>query len=75
MSELIRYVVSYLVENPDEISITEIEEDGVVHLKLQVATSDTGKVIGRQGKIAGAIRAILKSASSKENKKYVLDII
>ena len=75
MSELIRYVVSYLVENPDEISITEIEEDGVVHLKLQVAASDTGKVIGRQGKIAGAIRAILKSASSKENKKYVVDII
>ena len=75
MVELIRYVVSYLVEYPDQIEITEVEEEKMVHIQLKVAESDTGKVIGRQGRIAKAIRAILKSASTKEHKKYVLDII
>lgn len=75
MSELIKYIVGYLVDNPDEIEITEMREGDTVHLKLKVAESDTGKVIGRQGRIAKAIRAILKSACSKDDTKYVLDII
>lgn len=75
MVELIHYVVSYLVEYPDQIEITEVEDDRMIHIQLKVAESDTGKVIGRQGRIAKAIRAILKSSSSRESKRYVLDII
>lgn len=75
MSELIKYIVSYLVDNPDEIEITEIQDGDTIHLKLKVAESDTGKVIGRQGRIAKAIRAILKSSCAKSKTRYVLDII
>lgn len=75
MSELIRYIASYLVDDPRQITITEVEDETMIHLKLSVSEEDTGKVIGRQGRIAKAIRAILKSASSKTGKKYVLDII
>ncbi len=75
MSELIKYIVSYLVDNPDEIEITEIQDGDTIHLKLKVAESDTGKVIGRQGRIAKAIRAILKSSCTKCKTRYVLDII
>lgn len=75
MSELIKYMVSYLVEKPDEIEVTEVRDGDIVHLKLKVAESDTGKVIGRQGRIAKAIRSILKSACSRDDVKYVLDII
>lgn len=75
MSELIRYIVSYLVEYPEQIEITEIQNGDTIHLKLKVAESDTGKVIGRQGRIAKAIRSILKSSCAKSKTKYVLDII
>lgn len=75
MSELIKYIVSHIVEHPEEIEITEVENGDTIHLKLKVAESDVGKVIGRQGKIAKAIRAILKSSCSKAKTKYVLDII
>ena len=75
MSELIKYIVSHIVEHPEEIEITEVENGDTIHLKLKVAESDVGKVIGRQGKIAKAIRAILKSSCSKSKTKYVLDII
>lgn len=75
MVELIRYITSYLVEHPDQIEITEVEDYKMIHIRLKVAEGDTGKVIGRQGRIAKAIRAILKSASANSDKKYVLDII
>lgn len=75
MVELIRYITSYLVEHPEQIEITEIEDDKMIHIRLKVAEGDTGKVIGRQGRIAKAIRSILKSASANSDKKYVLDII
>ncbi len=75
MDELIRFLASHLVENPDAIEIHEEEVDGLIHIKLKVAENDVGRVIGKQGKIAKAMRSILKSACSRESKKYVLDIV
>ena len=75
MVELIRYVVSYLVEYPDQIEITEVDDGTMVHIQLKVAESDTGKVIGRQGRIAKAIRTVIKAAATKESKKVIVEIL
>lgn len=74
MEELVKYLASYLVEKPDEIELTSTDDNGTVVLHLTVADSDVGKVIGKNGKIAQSLRTILKSASSKTGKKYVLKI-
>ena len=74
MEELVKYLVSYLVEKPDEIKLTSQDDNGTIVLHLEVAESDVGKVIGKNGKIAQSLRTILKSASSKTGKKYVLKI-
>ncbi|MCI9105886.1 MAG: KH domain-containing protein, partial [Lachnospiraceae bacterium] len=63
-----------LVENPDEVVVTETEKDGEIVIELKVAPSDMGKVIGKQGRIAKAIRSVVKAAASKEDKKVVVDI-
>jgi uncharacterized protein len=74
MKELIEYVARSLVENPDEISVTE-EWDGHRHvIHLDVADSDMGKVIGRGGRVAESMRALLKVASAKEDTRAILDI-
>ena len=75
MKELIEYMAKALVDNEEEVRIEEIEKDDVIYLKLYVAKDDIGKVIGRQGRIAKAMRTILKSSSIGLKKKYVLDII
>ena len=76
MKELLYYIVKALVENPDEISITEkTREDGELVLELTVAQSDMGKVIGRQGRIVKAIRSIMKSAAAHENIRVSVDIL
>ena len=74
MEELVKYLASYLVEKPDEIKLTSQDDNGTIVLHLEVAESDVGKVIGKNGKIAQSLRTILKSASSKTGKKYVLKI-
>ena len=75
MEELVRYLVSNLVENPDQIEITSNEEsDKVTIISVKVCKDDVGKVIGRNGKIAGSIRTIVKSASAKTGKRFIVKI-
>ena len=74
MKELIDYIAKSLVENPDEVEITE-EFDGHRHvIHLDVAESDMGKVIGRGGRVAEAMRALLKVSAARQDTRAVLDI-
>jgi hypothetical protein len=75
MKELIQYIVRAIVDNPDEVSISEIEGGQTTVLELKVAKSDLGKVIGKQGRNAQAIRTILSAVSAKIKKRVVLEII
>ena len=72
MKELVEVIAKSLVDYPDEVAVTETEEDNAVLVELKVAPADMGKVIGRQGKIAKAIRTVVKAASSKSDKKVVV---
>lgn len=74
MKELVEVVAKALVDNPDEVVVTEKKEGKNVVLELHVAPSDMGKVIGKQGRIAKAIRAVVKAASSKDNTRVDVDI-
>lgn len=74
MKELIEVIAKSLVDHPEEVVVTETEDEHEVRLELKVAQSDMGKVIGKQGRIAKAIRSVLKAASSKEERKVFLDI-
>ena len=74
MKELVEVIAKSLVEHPDEVVVTENEEDAVI-IELKVGPSDMGKVIGRQGRIAKAIRTVVKAASSKSSKKVIVDIL
>ena len=75
MKDLILEIVKTLVDQPDRVSVTETEGGHTVVLELSVAKSDMGKVIGRQGRNAEAIRTILSAVSGKLGKKYVLEIV
>ena len=75
MKELVELIARALVEHPDEVQVTEREDKGGLIVELRVAPSDMGKVIGRQGRIAKAIRAVVKAASSKLDKKVSVDIL
>jgi len=75
MGELVEYIAKNLVEKPDEVKVAVKDtEEGTV-IELSVAPEDMGKVIGKQGRIAKAIRTVVKAASIKENKKYIVEII
>lgn len=74
MKELVEVIAKALVENPDEVVVTETEKEEETLIELKVAPSDMGKVIGKQGRIAKAIRSVVKAAASKEDKKVVVDI-
>ena len=77
MQELLKVIVAGLVEDPTAIQITEDapNEEGVIVYHLHVAPEDTGRVIGKQGRIAKAIRAVLKAAASKEDKIVIVEIM
>ena len=75
MKELVEVIAKALVEHPEEVTVTEKEECKHVTLELHVAAADMGKVIGKQGRIAKAIRSVVKAASSKENKKVDVEIV
>lgn len=75
MKELVEVIAKNLVDYPDEVVVTEKEEGKHITVELHVAASDMGKVIGKQGRIAKAIRAVVKAASSKENKKVDVEIV
>ncbi|MBR1984399.1 MAG: KH domain-containing protein [Clostridia bacterium] len=74
MEELIKYIVQNLVEDKEAVTVTSREEEKAVVVEVAVAEQDTGKVIGKNGKVAQAIRSILHSAAHKETKKYILKI-
>lgn len=75
MKELVEVIAKALVNNPDEVVVTEREDDKGTVVELKVAASDMGKVIGKQGRIAKAIRAVVKAAASKEEKKVIVEIL
>ena len=75
MQELLTFVAQSLVEHPDQVTVTETEGPEAVILELHVAEDDMGKVIGKQGRIAKAIRTVVKVAAVKEDKKVVVDIL
>lgn len=75
MKELVEVIAKSLVENPDEVTVMEKQSGKTTVVELKVAPSDMGKVIGKQGRIAKAIRAVVKAAASKEDKKVVVDIL
>ena len=74
MKELVGVIAKALVEHPEEVVVTEEEKDGETVFTLKVAASDMGKVIGKQGRIARAIRAVVKAASAKTDQKVIVDI-
>lgn len=75
MKELVEVIAKALVDNPDEVVVTEKEDGNNITVELHVAASDMGKVIGKQGRIAKAIRSVVKASSSKENKRVDVEII
>lgn len=75
MKELVEVIAKALVDNPDEVVATEKEDGKTITIELHVAQSDMGKVIGKQGRIAKAIRSVVKAASSKDNKKVDVEIV
>ena len=75
MKELVEVIAKSLVDCPDEVVVTEKEDGKHIVVELHVAEQDMGKVIGKQGKIAKAIRAVVKAASSKENKRVDVEIV
>lgn len=75
MKELVEAIAKALVDSPDDVVVTEKETDRTIVIELKVAQEDMGKVIGKQGRIAKAIRSVVKAAASKSDKKVVVDII
>jgi predicted RNA-binding protein YlqC (UPF0109 family) len=74
MKDLVEVIAKALVDNPDEVVVTEKTEGKNIVVELHVAQSDMGKVIGKQGRIAKAIRSVVKAASSKDNKIVDVEI-
>ena len=75
MKELVEVIAKSLVDYPEEVVVTETENDKTIVVELHVASSDMGKVIGKQGRIAKAIRSVVKAADSTSDKKVVVDIV
>ncbi len=75
MRELVEYIAKSIASYPDEVKVTEEEEDGRVILRLEVAEDDKGKVIGRQGRVAQSIRVLLRVAAVKQGTRAILEIV
>ena len=75
MEELIRYIAAALVDHPEQIQIKETEQDETIIIELTVAKEDLGKVIGKQGRTARAMRSLLSAAAGKVNKRSRLEIL
>lgn len=75
MKELVEFVAKALVNNENEVRVTEIEGSQTNIIELKVAKEDVGKIIGRQGRTADAIRTVLNCSAAKTNKRYILQII
>ena len=74
MKELLTYIAQNLVDHPDQVDVKEVDCDGELVLELRVAPEDMGKVIGKQGRIAKAIRSVLKAATPRDSKPVFLEI-
>ena len=74
MKELVEVIAKALVDNPDGVSVNERQDGRTTVIEVRVADGDMGKVIGKQGRIAKAIRSVVKAASSKEDKKVIVEI-
>jgi len=75
VGELVEFIAKSLVDNPDEVKVNEIEGSQSIIIELRVAPDDMGKIIGKQGRIAKAIRTVVKAAAIKDNKRIVVEII
>jgi predicted RNA-binding protein YlqC (UPF0109 family) len=75
MAELIAYLVKAMVDHPDQVQVREVPGDRVTVIELSVAEEDMGKVIGRQGRMVGALRTILKAAAIKAGTRAVLELV
>ncbi|MGH2921744.1 MAG: KH domain-containing protein [Gaiellaceae bacterium] len=75
MAELLAYLARQLVDEPDAVSVEETERDGAIVLHLYVAKDDVGKVIGRQGRIARALRAIVRASGAHSHRRVLLEIM
>ncbi|MCI9175089.1 MAG: KH domain-containing protein [Lachnospiraceae bacterium] len=75
MKELVEVIARALVDYPEDVAVTETENDKSIVIELRVAQADMGKVIGKQGRIAKAIRSVVKVAAAKSDKKVVVDIM
>ena len=75
MKELVEYIAKSIASHPDEVKVTEAQEDGRIVLRLEVAPDDKGKVIGRQGRVAQSMRVLLRVAAVKEGARAVLEIV
>ncbi len=75
MRELLEFIAKSMVNHPEAVEVTVTEKETSTVLQLHVAEEDMGKVIGKQGRIAKAIRTVMKAAASSENKKVIVDIV
>jgi hypothetical protein len=75
VKELVEYLVKALVDKPEEVKINQIEGEAVTILEIHVASEDAGKVIGKDGRIANAIRTVVKAAGAKNQKRVTVEII
>ncbi len=75
MKKLVEIIAKALVDYPDEVVVTETESEKGILLELRVASADMGKVIGKQGRIAKAIRSVVKAAATKDDKKVTVEIV
>ena len=74
MKELVEVIAKALVDNPDEVVVTESEKEEEIVIELKVAPTDMGKVIGKQGRIAKAIRTVMRAAANRQNAKVAVEI-
>ena len=75
MKELVEVIAKALVDHPEEVVVTETEKDNAMVVELRVSPTDMGKVIGKQGRIAKAIRSVVKAAASRDDKKVIVEIV
>ena len=75
MEDLVEYLAKGLVDKPDEVSVARVEGDGVIVLELRVAAEDVGKVIGRQGRVARALRTLVRASGARSNERVLLEIV
>ncbi len=75
MTELLMQIIKHIVDNPDEVSVNEVQGERAIVLEIKVAPDDVGKVIGREGRIINALRQIIKAAAGKRNKRVNIELI